>query len=432
MNRPLSALLGAAALAAGCSNNATPAPMPDAGPPITASINGVFPQSVFLGRTRDVVISGFDTHFTDMTAVDFGGADVKVVKVAAASPTALNVTLAVDAKAKTGPRDVTVTDAGAMLKYVGAFSIDSPLGVTVQGTAAQGSIFSLKLVNKDFENPFDTTSTGGGLFGGPTMYTNLAIPVPAGVSLTIDSATAYEIDGTALVDVDAMPAAVDLDVQSGPAGGLVHFSAPAALTLTARGPTPLMPGVAATGMESKPFDSALYAFDGGSGVQIVDFSTTSPSMTAMPALALLAGTGHFADLINFGPVGTVLSMGEATHFYAVYWDNSGAAAYSYSVLATPTAANPVKDAEPNNDPMHANALGALPAAVTDGNFENRGELLLDHRHEGIDLRIDYAKDTLKNLFAIWTRPVHLRTLVEGKGKLFTYDGEKHVERKLDG
>ncbi len=70
--------------------------------------------------------------------------------------------------------------------------------------------------------------------------------------------------------------------------------------------------------------------------------------------------------------------------------------------------------------------------VTDGNFDNRGELLLEHRHEGIDLRIDYAKDTLKNLYVLWRRPVHLRTLVEGKGKLFSFDGEKHIERKIDG
>jgi stage V sporulation protein R len=70
--------------------------------------------------------------------------------------------------------------------------------------------------------------------------------------------------------------------------------------------------------------------------------------------------------------------------------------------------------------------------AADGNFENRGELLLDHRHEGIDLRVDYAKDTLRNLFQIWKRPVHVKTAVEGKEKLFTFDGEKHVERKLDG
>jgi stage V sporulation protein R len=70
--------------------------------------------------------------------------------------------------------------------------------------------------------------------------------------------------------------------------------------------------------------------------------------------------------------------------------------------------------------------------VTDANFENRGELMLEHRHEGIDLRIDYAKDTIRNLYQIWSRPVHLRTAVEGKGKMFSYDGEKHIERKLDG
>ncbi|MFH1263578.1 MAG: SpoVR family protein [Pseudomonadota bacterium] len=66
--------------------------------------------------------------------------------------------------------------------------------------------------------------------------------------------------------------------------------------------------------------------------------------------------------------------------------------------------------------------------VEDGNFENRAELLLRHRHEGVDLRIDWAKDTLANLFGVWRRPVNLLTVVEGKGKLLTYDGKEHHER----
>jgi stage V sporulation protein R len=66
--------------------------------------------------------------------------------------------------------------------------------------------------------------------------------------------------------------------------------------------------------------------------------------------------------------------------------------------------------------------------VADANFENRGELLLDHRHEGTDLRLDYARDTLENIFKLWTRPVHLRTVVEGKEKLLGFDGENHLER----
>lgn len=68
--------------------------------------------------------------------------------------------------------------------------------------------------------------------------------------------------------------------------------------------------------------------------------------------------------------------------------------------------------------------------VNDGNFENRGELLLEHRHEGVDLRQDYAEDTLRNLAKIWGRPVHLVTTLEGKRKLITYDGEKIIRRKV--
>jgi stage V sporulation protein R len=69
--------------------------------------------------------------------------------------------------------------------------------------------------------------------------------------------------------------------------------------------------------------------------------------------------------------------------------------------------------------------------VIDGNFENRGELLLAHRHDGVDLRIDYAKDTLANLQAMWRRPVGIVTRVDGKGMLMRYDGRDHTDRKVE-
>src|SRR5690606_33386180 len=47
--------------------------------------------------------------------------------------------------------------------------------------------------------------------------------------------------------------------------------------------------------------------------------------------------------------------------------------------------------------------------VVDANYLNRGELLLAHRHEGQDLRLDYARDTLRNLARIWRRPVSILT-----------------------
>lgn len=66
--------------------------------------------------------------------------------------------------------------------------------------------------------------------------------------------------------------------------------------------------------------------------------------------------------------------------------------------------------------------------VLDGNYENRGELLLQHRHEGIDLKIDEAQDTLRNLFTIWQRPVHLETIADEEPKLLSFDGKKHSEK----
>ncbi|HVP66876.1 MAG TPA: SpoVR family protein [Anaeromyxobacteraceae bacterium] len=69
--------------------------------------------------------------------------------------------------------------------------------------------------------------------------------------------------------------------------------------------------------------------------------------------------------------------------------------------------------------------------VEDGNYENRTELLLVHRHDGIDLKADYARDTLKNLQALWRRPVNLATKVEGRPTLMHFDGKEHSDRRLD-
>jgi len=63
--------------------------------------------------------------------------------------------------------------------------------------------------------------------------------------------------------------------------------------------------------------------------------------------------------------------------------------------------------------------------VVDGNFRNRGELLLKHQHTGVELRLDQAADTLANIQYIWGRPVHLQTLVDGKPTMLSFDGTEH-------
>jgi len=68
--------------------------------------------------------------------------------------------------------------------------------------------------------------------------------------------------------------------------------------------------------------------------------------------------------------------------------------------------------------------------VIDGNYKNRGELLLRHEYNGIELRMDRAVDTLANLQALWGRPVHLLTVVDNKPVLISHDGTSPTQKNL--
>jgi stage V sporulation protein R len=65
--------------------------------------------------------------------------------------------------------------------------------------------------------------------------------------------------------------------------------------------------------------------------------------------------------------------------------------------------------------------------VVDGNYGNRGELYLQHRHEGLDLKATYVPDTLRNLHAVWRRPVNIETVVDGQAKVIHFDGQDITE-----
>jgi stage V sporulation protein R len=72
-------------------------------------------------------------------------------------------------------------------------------------------------------------------------------------------------------------------------------------------------------------------------------------------------------------------------------------------------------------------LGQPFIYVDDGNHQNRGELYLRHAHEGIDLKQDYAAETLRNLWLLWKRPVHIETVVDGSPKALGFDGSAFSE-----
>jgi stage V sporulation protein R len=96
-------------------------------------------------------------------------------------------------------------------------------------------------------------------------------------------------------------------------------------------------------------------------------------------------------------------------------------------------------------------FGKPTVVVLDGNFRNRGELLLGHRFNGVAIDEESAKETLKRVFELWGRPVNLATIrveysdeairrakrrgtePEGEevGVRFQYDGGEVTEHDLD-
>lgn len=70
-------------------------------------------------------------------------------------------------------------------------------------------------------------------------------------------------------------------------------------------------------------------------------------------------------------------------------------------------------------------------AVVDGNYKNRGELYLEHDYSGVELQLDYARDTLENLQRLWNRPVHLETVLEDNKVVLSFDGSDHQLEQSD-
>ncbi len=69
-------------------------------------------------------------------------------------------------------------------------------------------------------------------------------------------------------------------------------------------------------------------------------------------------------------------------------------------------------------------------SVVDANFNNRGELLLQHMYEGIEMQGEYMNATLQNLFAIWSRPVHVATIVDGDKRIVSFDGSQFLSQPM--
>ncbi len=54
---------------------------------------------------------------------------------------------------------------------------------------------------------------------------------------------------------------------------------------------------------------------------------------------------------------------------------------------------------------------------------------MEHTYSGVELQLDYANDTLRNLQRLWNRPVHLETVLEDTRTVISFDGSDHEIEK---
>jgi stage V sporulation protein R len=91
-----------------------------------------------------------------------------------------------------------------------------------------------------------------------------------------------------------------------------------------------------------------------------------------------------------------------------------------------------KDWQKVRDQLVANLtnFGDPYIVVENGDYRRNMELYLKHMHEGVDLDVRYAELTLRHVYQLWGRPVHLESVLDGKRVLFSYDGEKNTRTPL--
>jgi hypothetical protein len=349
-------------------------PKGDVGPagPVEPSISGIVPGRAFLARKVDVTISGSGTRWAEGTTVDFGEG-VAVEKLVVASPTAIVASLSIAATAPAGARDVTVDTDGAASTYKGAFTVESPLALTVKGTAAQGSVFFVTATSKDLSTPFDTTSESGGLFAPPT-FTGVTLKDVPGVLVSVSDVSLYKVELTFVADVTSAAGKKAVSLVSGAEGTpQTAFPYPGGLDLAARQAAPLGLGSASSQSAKAPFESKLLTFSPAVGTAITDVVVTTKDADFAPKVILLPKSGRFdAALTGFVSTSTFVST-SADPIYAVVLDTSGKTG-DFTILARSTAATTTTEAASNDTFDIAQAIAALPTIVTNGQLSSETDV----------------------------------------------------------
>jgi len=309
----------------------------------TPTASGVFPAEGFTGRSVRVEISGDATTWKDGATVDFG-AGVTVSSVDVASPTDLFAEITIDPAAAAGKTDVTVTNSGKKYTLTKAFELVSPTPISFSGDVAQGGVPFFTIENLDFSHQFDVTqdpNTG--------EYSNTTITGPAGAQILLDSVTPFEIQGRVLLDTDATPGTLTLEVGN---GSDATTSIPGTLDVKPRTPTPFTSPTTISLAEHG--SSALYSFS-STGATLVHYSLTGDAPDSSPVSEVLGAGGTWTtDAIGASPA--VLEQGGMGFLLVENFGNSA------DTVTLEGAVEALTSAAEGNDNTNGTAAGALVAS----------------------------------------------------------------------
>ncbi len=73
-------------------------------------------------------------------------------------------------------------------------------------------------------------------------------------------------------------------------------------------------------------------------------------------------------------------------------------------------------------------FGKPTIKVKNGNYNNKGELLLEHDYNGIELNLDKAEETLKFVYNLWGRDVHLKTIMKERDEEYIEEIQREVSK----
>jgi len=72
----------------------------------------------------------------------------------------------------------------------------------------------------------------------------------------------------------------------------------------------------------------------------------------------------------------------------------------------------------------ASSMGTQQIKIVNSNYHNRGELHLKHNYYGEELDRQYMEGTMRNLYFLWKKKIHLKTVIDGNWSSAVFNGKQ--------